>query len=365
MSDAYPWLVLAAVPGVGPVTLQRLLEHASAQELISLSPCDAKAIGFNDKQIKALCSPNTSHIEKTLVACEEQGVAVLGFDSPYYPSLLQQIPDPPPVLFVKGNMRALCLPQLAIVGSRKASCSGREIAFQLAAEVAVNGLAVTSGMALGIDGKAHAGALNVGGKTVAVLGCGVNKVYPQRHANLYDDILTKGGCIVSEYGLNSAPRADNFPRRNRIISGLSQGVLVIQANVKSGSLITARLALEQGREVFAVPGSMHDPLHKGCHHLIKQGAKLVESAADILDELGLLIEPEVEQKNEIHTQKKSTPDLCEDQLLASVDFEATAIDTVVSRSELPVEVVLARMINMELRGLVRAVPGGYQKQRRS
>ncbi len=211
------------------------------------------------------------------------------WDSAAYPALLASIPDPPLALFVEGDADVLALPQLAVVGSRNPTAHGRDTAVQFAAHLARSGLAITSGLALGIDAASHRGALQAGGRTVAVLGCGLDTIYPRENEPLAAAITAGGGALVADLPTGTAPLKQHFPRRNRIISGLSVGTLVVEAALRSGSLITARLAGEQGREVFAIPGSIHNPLARGCHRLIRQGAKLVEDADDIFVELGALL----------------------------------------------------------------------------
>ena len=206
-----------------------------------------------------------------------------------YPQLLREISRPPAQLFVRGNVAALALPQLAIVGSRSATPGGTETAHAFARHLAARGFCITSGLAEGIDAAAHQGALAAGGRTLAVCGTGPDIVYPRQHERLADEIVAAGGAIVAEFAPGTPVLRSNFPRRNRLISGLSVGTLVIEAGIRSGALITARHALEQGREVFAIPGSIHNPVARGCHHLIRHGAKLVETAADIVDELGSLL----------------------------------------------------------------------------
>lgn len=231
-------------------------------------------------------------------------------------------------------------------------------AYYFAQELARSGWTITSGLALGIDGASHQGALSVQGNTLAILGTGVEHIYPARHKKLADAISTQG-LLISEFPLFTPPTPSNFPRRNRIISGLSQGVLVVEATLKSGSLITARYALEEGREVFAIPGSIHNPLTRGCHHLIRQGAKLVESVNDITEELGLLTHHPVTP----HQSRALPPDLepIDRQLLDCVGFEPSSIHVIMARCSLGAPAVCARLQDLELRGLVVATPGGYSR----
>ncbi|MDH5409096.1 MAG: DNA-processing protein DprA, partial [Gammaproteobacteria bacterium] len=286
---------------------------------------------------------------------------IICFDEPAYPALLREIADPPPVLYVQGNADALQQLQLAIVGSRNATASGLETAHAFARHLAAQGIVITSGMALGIDGASHSGALAGGGETIAVMGTGLDHVYPSRHRDLAKRIAEKG-ALISEFPIGTPPLAGNFPRRNRIISGLSQGVLVIEAAIRSGSLITARQALEQGRDVFAIPGSIHNPLAKGCNSLLREGAKLVETAADILEELG--VEGSLAQPLTVlgqHTEELSV-DPEYGKLLECIGFEPTAIDAMVSRSGLTADAVCSMLLVLELHGLVENTAGGLYCQ---
>jgi DNA processing protein len=296
--------------------------------------------------------------------CQSQ---IITFDDPLYPQLLKEIYDPPLVLFVRGNVDLLLLPKIAIVGSRNASISGREIAYNLAGQLTTQ-FVVTSGLALGIDGQAHLGALYQQGYTIAVVATGLDITYPARHKKLQKDIVEKKGLIISEFPPGIVPKPGHFPKRNRLISGLSLGVLVVEASLKSGSLITARCALEQGREVFAIPSSIYNVQAKGCHWLIKQGAKLVEDTSDIVDEFQEFATENVNlSRNKVKdnlAEKSEKQHLCNDPMLASVGYEITPVDLVVSRSKLPIDVVLTRLTVLELRGLVSAVPGGYLKLNR-
>jgi len=288
---------------------------------------------------------------------------------PQYPPLLQQIYDPPSVLFIKGNLNALLPPSIAIVGSRSMSLHGADTAANLAISLSNQGFSITSGMAAGIDGAAHKAVVANNGMTLAVLGCGVDVIYPKRHKALYDNIQ-QNGCVISEFWPNVSPLAGHFPRRNRIVSGLSLGTVVVEAARKSGSLITARLAMEQNREVFAVPGSTVAGFHQGCHDLIKNGAKLVENAADIIEELGCLSQYHLEQLHQRHhiqdNEMSNLPFPSQlASLLTSVGYETTTIDAVVEHSGKPIDLVLVQLLELELQGWVAVVPGGYVRLKRS
>jgi DNA processing protein len=275
------------------------------------------------------------------------------------------------VLFVEGDAAALSLPQLAIVGSRNPTALGRDTAEQFAAHLAAAGLAITSGLALGIDAAAHRGALAGGGQTIAVTGCGLDVVYPSAHVALAGEIAARG-ALVSDLPTGTPPLKQHFPRRNRIISGLAVGTLVVEAALQSGSLITARLAAEQGREVFAIPGSIHNPMARGCHRLIRQGAKLVETADDIFAELGALIETLRTDARARPTRAEATdaqavsgPALDKDYeiLLDALGFAPAGIDTLVARTGLAADAVASMLLILELDGRVAQQPGGLYCRR--
>lgn len=288
------------------------------------------------------------------------------FDDPFYPPLLKQISDPPSILFVKGQIDILLQPGLAIVGSRYPSHSGIQITQHLTEQLANSALMICSGLAAGIDGAAHRAALAANGKTIAVLGTGIDVIYPKRHIKLAEQI-TEQGCLISEFWPDIQPFAGNFPKRNRIISGICMGTLVVEAKLKSGSLITARLAAEQGREVFAVPGNILAGQNQGCHKLIKNGAKLIEAPVDIIEELEFICS---EHLNNLPLNEKRDNELCISQLpfsslLASVNYEVTSLDEVVEHSAKTLEVVLEQLLELELQGLIAAVPGGYIRLKRN
>lgn len=287
---------------------------------------------------------------------------ILSIDDANYPPLLKCIPDPPITLYVLGDVACLQQPQLAIVGSRKCTSSGKQQAAAFAKHFASLGVVITSGLAIGIDGASHGGALAaVQGKTVAVLAHGIDRLYPTRHKQLAAQIIQRG-CLVSEFPLGVIPLPQNFPKRNRLISGLSMGVLVVEADLKSGSLITAKYALDQGREVFAIPGPINLPQRRGCHHLIKQGAKLVESVEDVLEELPNLLNISFRDKY-AHTiqdcSHRTNLNAQQQQLLEFIDYDSTYVETLVESTGLASSVVGAILLELELNGVITAVPGGY------
>jgi DNA processing protein len=283
----------------------------------------------------------------------EPGHELLAWDDPDYPKLLLELADPPPALFFIGQRALLNRPALAIVGSRNATPQGLETARAFARALSGAGLTIVSGLALGIDGAAHEGALEAAGATLAVVGTGLDRVYPARHRALARTISERGG-LLSEYVPGTPPLPSNFPRRNRLLSGLARGVLVVEGALSSGSLLTARLAAEQGREVFAIPGSIHSPLSKGPHRLIREGAKLVETAQDVLDELNLPGVGRAAQAPEA-TEPASGPHR---KLLAAMGRDPVAIDQLASRSDLPAEAIAAGLVELALEGRVAALPGG-------
>lgn len=269
-----------------------------------------------------------------------------------YPPLLRELPDAPRLLYVEGDPELLSSPQIAIVGSRNPTPVGRELAFRFGAGLSRAGFTVTSGLAIGIDGAAHHGALTASGLTVAVMATGLDRVYPRRHRDLAGDITCRG-ALVSELPLGTPPAKHAFPQRNRIISGLSVGTLVVEAAERSGSLITARLAGEQGREVFAIPGSVLSPLSRGCHALIKDGACLVETEADILGEIAHFGLAVPDSSGPASTGGK------QDVLKAAMGYDPVTIDALVNRSGLTADTVSSMLLNMELEGAVKAMAGGH------
>lgn len=351
--DASYWLTLEAVPGLGPDGLRRLLDAFPSVAAI----CQAKAAQLapliGDKLARGIAAGVDSAVLKPaldwLAAPENH---LIPRDDPAYPAQLRDLPDAPAWLYVKGDPAWLARPMLAIVGSRHATPQGLRDARAFAGALSEAGLTIVSGLALGIDAAAHEGGLQGLASSVAVVGTGLDRVYPARNRELAHR-LAAGGAIVSEFPVGTAPKRGHFPRRNRLISGLSLGVLVVEAALDSGSLITARLAGEQGRDVFAIPGSIHSPLSKGCHRLIKQGAKLVESASDILEELGRLLPA---------CSPAVAPAAPPDALLDALSGGPLAPDQLASRLCLTVETLSVRLLAAEMDGLVARLPGGlYQR----
>lgn len=352
------WLVLSRMPGIGAVTLHHCLNYFKTTDaLFSASTTDLQDAGLNAKQIHALKNPDWKNAEKDLQWATEQQCTLLTFNDEKYPALLREIYSAPTLLYVQGDADLLTQPQLAMVGSRNPSMTGKETAEYFAKELAQAGWIITSGLALGVDAASHRGAL-ANGKTIAVLGTGLQHIYPRSHKKLAEEICTQG-ALVSEFPPDTSPKAAHFPMRNRIISGLSLGVLVVEAAVRSGSLITARLALEQNREVFAIPGSIHNPLARGCHQLIRQGAKLVETASDILEEIGVLVPENSHNAYSVVEQEAVDLDPAHQRVLAQVGYEVTAVDVMILRSGLTAGELSSMLLSLELKGYVHTVPGGY------
>jgi len=356
-------LGLMTVRGLGPVTLQRLLNVWTAEQCLQLLQSELVEAGYAPALASAMRRPDWCAVDRALSWAAGANRRLLPITSVDYPVALKQIDYPPLLLFCEGQGELLSRPQLAIVGSRNPSHYGRRLARRFAEDLADLGWVITSGLALGIDSLGHQGALAAGGATVAVMATGPDRIYPSRHKALAEQIRASG-LLVSEFWPGTPAKAEHFPRRNRIISGLARGTLVIEAALKSGSLISARYALEQGREVFAVPGNIDNPMAAGCHWLIKQGAKLVETPADIMAEFPAGGDLPVAATAPAAGDKVIQPQLPFDDLLDSVAFEASTIDVIAERSRLPVETVLSRLIELELHGLVAAVPGGYVRLKR-
>jgi DNA processing protein len=361
--DRESWLLLWRVPGIGPATFFRLLEHFGSPRAVLQAPAaQLREAGLGHDLAREIRSADTASIAADLRWLAGPCRRMITCQDSDFPSRLREIAVPPPLLFVEGDPAALSRPQLAIVGSRRPSRPGRELAAQFAAEVAERGVVVTSGLAHGIDAEAHRGCLVGGCPTIAVMGTGPDVVYPRAQADLAAAIRAHG-ALVTEFSPGALIKPENFPRRNRIISGLSLGVLVIEAAALSGSLITARHAMEQGREVFAVPGSIHNPLARGCHWLIRQGAKLVESVEDILEELPPVangtVRPACSNAGTGAARARGADfDGEQSLMLEAMAFDPVSVDVLVDRTGLTANVVSSILLEMELRGSVAPHPGG-------
>lgn len=354
------WLALIRLPGIGAIRGRALLEiFGTPQRLLEADEHAWREAGLPHTAREFLSSQSwVGTIEPDLQWLQGTDRHLITLADSFYPPLLREIADPPLAVFVHGDPTQLSQPQIAIVGSRNPTPGGERTAQDFAAYLCGAGLTVTSGLAIGIDAAAHRGALRAGGRTLAVAGTGLDRVYPAQHGELAAAIIENGGALISEFPVGTPPRADHFPRRNRIISGLSLGTLVVEANPQSGSLITARLAAEQGREVFAIPGSIHNPLARGCHALIRQGAKLVETGQDILEELpsGAHMPSPQAVATATGSADEQNPDTT--SVLNSLGFEPITIDGVVARSGLTAERVSSMLVVLELQGKVVSGPGG-------
>jgi DNA processing protein len=350
------WLQLTLTPGLGAAAIRGLLKQFGLPENV-LGATRAQLERAGGPAAAELLRPEgiAPAIERSLRWAGEPGHAIVTLADAAYPKLLLEIQDPPPLLYAVGRLGLLERPALAVVGSRNATTQGARNAEQFAQAFSEAGLTIVSGLALGIDGAAHRGGLAGAGSTIAVLGTGVDVIYPRQNAALAQRIA-ESGLLLSEFPLGAAGAAHHFPRRNRLISGLSQGCLVIEAALASGSLITARAAAEQGREVFAVPGSIHSPLSKGCHALIKQGAKLVESAEDVLAELTAF------RRTGYASTRAAPAATAGEPLLAQMGFDPVDVDSLCARTGMAAKQVTAELLRLELAGQIAALPGGmYQR----
>mgnify|MGYP001255328045 FL=1 len=358
------WLQLTLTPGLGAATLRKLLSQFGLPEKILAASRAELARFASAEALQALDSdPVAKAVERALTWLEQPGNIIVTLADAAYPKLLLEITDPPAVLYCRGRTDLLNKPALALVGSRNATAQGNSNAEQFARSFSTAGLTIVSGLAQGIDAAAHRGGLAGEGSTIAVLGTGVDITYPQGNAALAAEIAARG-LLLSEFPLGTKALAHNFPRRNRLISGLSQGCLIIEAALASGSLITARASAEQGREVFAVPGSIHSPLSKGCHALIKAGAKLVESAEDVLAELSAFSRTGLASSRAAAraTVASGSTAGADEPLLACMGFDPVDVDSLCARAGLPAERISAELLRLELAGHVAVLPGGlYQR----
>jgi DNA processing protein len=364
--DLHCWLALIRAPGFGAVSAARVLgQFGGPRALFDAGPASWRAAGIPEALQAGLREPDWAGVEQDLRWLEGDRRCLLACTDPRYPTALREIVHAPVALFCHGEPALLARPQLAIVGARSATPQGLDTAAGFAAELTRRGLLVTSGLAQGIDGAAHRGALAAGGATIAVCATGLDRVYPARHRELAHEI-TAQGLMVSEFPVGTPPLADHFPRRNRVISGLALGVLVVEAAPQSGSLITARFALDQGREVFAIPGSIHSPMSRGPHRLIRQGAKLVEHVDDILEELAPRLGPEVLQAPAAPAADAPELDATQQRVLDALGFDATPFDILVERLAVPVASLSSALLALELQGCIAAAPGGsYQRLARN
>jgi DNA processing protein len=349
------WIRLTLIPGIGGESRRQLLKAFGGPEAVFAAPPSAlRGVLGGGLAERLLVHDGQADIERSLAWAAQPGNHILTLADATYPQALLTADDPPVLLYAKGDVALLNRPAFAIVGSRNATKQGEANAEAFATALAGAGLTIVSGLAAGIDAAAHRGALSEMASTIAVIGTGIDRIYPARNEALARDIADHG-CIVSEFPLGTPPLAANFPRRNRLIAGMARGCLVVEAAQQSGSLITARLAAEVGREVFAIPGSIHSPQSKGCHALLKQGAKLVESAQDILEEL----------RWEAVAHPGSLPAIAEaetDPVLIALGRDPCDLDTLADRTGLPADALLAQLLPLELDGRIAQLPGGrYQR----
>ncbi len=361
------WLTLVHTRGLGIKTLHKLVATLGSKQAVFLSSkSQLNKAGLSDKIIQQLKSQTVANsIEKELQWQQQEGCFILSQNDPLYPTQLLAFEDAPWVLYGKGDPEVLATLQLAIVGSRNSSHTGKQNAWQFAKFLAERGITITSGLALGIDSAAHQGALAAPqGLTIAVAATGLDRVYPASNKQLAEQIL-QNGCIISEYPLGTQPQPGFFPRRNRIISALSFGSLIVEAALNSGSLITAQYALEQGKEVFAIPGSIHNPLAKGCHKLIKQGAKLVETAEDIFNELSPFLIKPLPASNPCPESKLASVSKNDNndpeylQILQYLESDFLSVDTLVNLSGFSAQKVSSILLMLEMQDKVISSPGGH------
>lgn len=367
-AEARALTLLMLAPGLGAGAIRRLIEHfGTAAAAIAAGRRRWHELGLPAAARRALEKPDRDALAQDLAWAAGPDHHLVGWGDADYPPMLAAIPSPPPALYVIGDPALLHTPQLAVVGSRNPSPGGRELAGEFAAFAAGAGFTVTSGLALGIDAAAHLGALDGDGPTVAVMATGPDLVYPRRHRALAGRIAGEGGALVTEFRPGTPPLPEHFPRRNRIISGLAQGTLVVEAALKSGSLITARYAAEQGREVFAIPGSVRSPLARGCHELIREGATLVERPSDILATLEApraLPYAAGEMSSPAPAAAPEAPDPEYKLLLDALGFNPVTVDAISARTGLTPQTVSSMLLILELQGEVESLAGGRFARRR-
>jgi DNA processing protein len=361
MDEVSDWVELSLVPGIGPKSFFKLLDHFGTPKNALRAPRSAleRVPGLGAVVVEALRRGCKPELEEALPLIEKHEVTVVTFNDPAYPERLKHIHTPPPLLYIKGDLLSADRNAVSIVGSRRATHYGKMVADRLAGDLARRGITVISGLAYGIDTAAHKGALAAGGRTIAVLGCGVDVIYPRANSKLYQQIISSG-ALMSEFPMGCQPDPAFFPVRNRVVSGLSLGTLVIEAPRKSGALITANHALEQGREVFAVPGNIYSPYSEGCHRLIKDGAKLVENIYDIIGELENVLEG-VEfggPAGSAHPEQSVAPmSANEKRIFNFLSMVPEHIDNIAEECDLRAAEVAGALMTLEIKGLVEQVPG--------
>ncbi len=366
--DYRAWLELRAVKGLGPITYSRLINRFGSPEAVrganlstlistgDLSPSLAASLQ------QPLSSKTQMHIQREIDAVEAGKFSLLTLADPHYPARLKTIADPPPVLYYTGDIQECDQYALAVVGARKSSHLGRAFTRQLSGDLAALGFTIVSGLARGIDAEAHEGALEGAGRSWAVLGCGIDRTYPPEHKKLRQRIEEQG-VVISEFSMGTSPQSYHFPQRNRVISGLSLGVIVVEATLKSGSLITARMAAEQNREVFAVPGNVTHPLSQGPHRLIKQGAKLVEQPWDIVEEILPMLEPffrdHLDTRQHSHESPSSSATMGSEEqaVFDQISLEPVPLDQLIAQGSYSSSEVMSILLSLEMKGLIKQLPG--------
>ena len=345
--------------------LVKALKHFGSTSALLESESDILAQFFREKDLTQIARWKVSAKSPSLAIDQSRltrgDIELLAVTDEIYPTLLKEIPDPPAFLYVHGEVAILKHPQIAIVGSRKMTPQGANIARQFALALGNAGLAITSGLALGIDSCAHMGALDANAPTIAVLGTGIEGRYPRSNTVLYEKIIAMGGVLVSEYPIGTPPHGANFPRRNRIITGLSMATLVVEASERSGTLVSARLAAEQGRDVFAIPGNLNSPVSIGCHNLIREGATLVTTPAHILEDLGAMLGLVIESGSDDHLSDQNSEVLNDHWLLLALGQECLSVDQLCDRSGKPPQEVATAITSLELTGVISASAYGYQR----
>jgi len=367
MNDLQYWLALSQVYKLPLGVLDKILNQMNMNEIFHLSSASLRALGVSEEAVGEIHSVNWSDVARAEKWLEAPDSHLVTYQMPTYPRLFREIPSAPRFIYVRGDVSILPSPQVAMVGSRKPTPSGMEIAQSFACSLAQAGLVITSGLAHGIDAASHEGAIRTG-RTIGVLGTGLMHIYPKRNEGLARRILDSGGALVSEFPLNTPPKPWHFPLRNRIISGLSLATLVVEATERSGSLITARLANEQGRDVFSIPGSIDNRAAQGCLRLIKEGAALVSSVEDVLSEMnwnmvGLDQKIDKNDKSGDNSSKNLLNDSLCLKVLKAVDLQPTPVDKIVARTALPVNKVNSLLTELELGNYITAQPGGFCKKR--
>lgn len=358
LKERNAWLALGLIPEVGAATFHRLVQGLGSAEAVLRAKTEAleQVPGISQQVARAIVSfPWQDALDRELRVIETRGLGLIRFGDEGYPELLAAIHSPPPILYLRGTIGPVDRVAVAIVGSRQASPYGSAMAEQISGELAERGVTIVSGMARGIDAAAHRGALRAAGRTIAVLGCGLGVTYPPEHAELADQIAEQG-ALISEFPVFTPPKPGHFPQRNRIISGLARGVVVIEAGLKSGAMITANYALEQGREVFAVPGQVTSRSSRGCHQLIKAGAKLTEGWEDIWEEIELQVAPGAQIVRDLTPVSRS---LAQEEILIVDALEAgpMQIDDLIGRTRLPAGQMASLLLSLMLKGMIEELPG--------